>query len=240
MSVEIHLRSYPESIGLDAHGYAQFVLPISGTLDMEIGGRGGRLGKGLCAFVAPEAPHDQIGPCGNRSVIVDVPLNSFTPRVLETFSRQIYLPMDASTAHLCGYMAHLRERKAPGRTIADGWLSLLLDTLVPEKGTSAGKLDALLARLSREPFRAWSADEMAREMGMSASSLQRAFRAEVGKSPRAWLCDLKMQHVLRLIETTSLPLCEVALEAGFSDQTALTRAVRAATGITPAKLRRNA
>jgi AraC-like DNA-binding protein len=79
---------------------------------------------------------------------------------------------------------------------------------------------------------------MAKSAGLSVSRLHALFRAELDTSPHAWLRDVRLARARAWLADTSRPIAEIALAAGFSDQTALTRALRDATGMTPGAYRR--
>ena len=73
---------------------------------------------------------------------------------------------------------------------------------------------------------------------ISDSRLHALFLEEFGLPPHRWLAGLRMDKVCALLTNSTLPIAEIALQAGFSDQTALTRAMRNAVGETPAAYRR--
>jgi AraC family transcriptional regulator len=80
--------------------------------------------------------------------------------------------------------------------------------------------------------------EIAREADVHPVHLARAFRQYYASSPGDYLRRCRIERVRELLLTTDLPLAELSLEAGFSDQSQLTTAFRRATGTTPAAFRR--
>jgi AraC family transcriptional regulator len=68
--------------------------------------------------------------------------------------------------------------------------------------------------------------------------LARAFRKYFGNSPGEYLWRKRLLRVRRLLIDTRLPLVEVALQCGFSDQSRMTHAFTAEFGITPGRYRR--
>ncbi|PZF97446.1 AraC family transcriptional regulator, partial [Nonomuraea aridisoli] len=52
------------------------------------------------------------------------------------------------------------------------------------------------------------------------------------------LAQVRLRHALTLLETTALPIAEIAARTGYYDQSALTRHLKAAHGVTPAAVRR--
>ena len=79
---------------------------------------------------------------------------------------------------------------------------------------------------------------MAQFARMSVSRLHALFQEELGSSPRAWLLARRLQRACELLRHTSQPVAEIALVAGFNDQSALTRAMRNQLDTTPAAYRR--
>ncbi|MFJ3465528.1 helix-turn-helix domain-containing protein [Achromobacter spanius] len=78
---------------------------------------------------------------------------------------------------------------------------------------------------------------MASWVGVSPSRLHAMFCTELGTSPQAWLADTRLQHARHCLASTSMPISEIAGRTGYSEQSALTRAFRRSTGVTPAQYR---
>lgn len=77
-----------------------------------------------------------------------------------------------------------------------------------------------------------SLSELAEHVSLSRYYLLRAFRAETGMPPYAYLESVRIRHAQRLIETGK-PLAEVAAEVGFSSQSHLTGRFKRILGVTP-------
>ncbi len=97
---------------------------------------------------------------------------------------------------------------------------------------------ALLAQVEAQPAAAWTAAAMARRAGVGVSRLHALFRSEFDTTPRAWLSELRLKQVAEQLAQTDLPIAELAYRGGYADQSALTRAMKRATGLTPAAYRR--
>jgi AraC-like DNA-binding protein len=119
-------------------------------------------------------------------------------------------------------------------------MPLLLDALSSTTPQPPSRLAGLLATVDAAPFAAWTASSMAARAGFSVSRLHALFREELDTTPRAWLANLRLGQVQEWLAYTSLSIAEVAYRGGFTDQSALTRAMRKATGLTPATYRRQA
>lgn len=82
-----------------------------------------------------------------------------------------------------------------------------------------------------------SLQTLADEAGLSPWHLNRRFRQQFGLPPVAWRNQLRVARARRLL-AQGVPPAQVAAQLGFADQPQLTRAFRAALGITPAAYQR--
>jgi AraC family transcriptional regulator len=82
-------------------------------------------------------------------------------------------------------------------------------------------------------------DALAAEAGVHPVHFVRAFRARFGMPPGEYVRRLKVDWAAGLLASTTRPLAEIALAAGFADQSHFTRVFRRKTGITPARYRRD-
>ena len=92
--------------------------------------------------------------------------------------------------------------------------------------------------LLRESSSPQKVGDAAREAGVHPVHLARAFRRYFGASPGEYLRRCRVDRARELLESSRLPLAEVALAAGFAAQSDLTHAFRRAFGTTPAAYRR--
>ena len=83
-----------------------------------------------------------------------------------------------------------------------------------------------------------TAATLAEIVGVSVGQLFRAFRASVGMPPLRYVASRRLEVVCQLLGTTAEPLSQVAISAGFCDQSHLCRAFRREMGVTPAVWRR--
>lgn len=79
--------------------------------------------------------------------------------------------------------------------------------------------------------------ELAFAAGVHPDHLARAFRARFGVPIGAYVRRLRLDWAAARLETAELTIVQVALEAGFADQSHFTRAFKRLTGLTPAEYR---
>ena len=93
---------------------------------------------------------------------------------------------------------------------------------------------ALLLERFRESVRP---GEIADELGVHRAHLARVFRARYGESLGECTRRLRLQWAAQELAAADLPLAELAVEAGFCDQSHFTRAFGRQYGVTPARFR---
>jgi AraC-like DNA-binding protein len=109
-----------------------------------------------------------------------------------------------------------------------GWLSGLRD---PAVGRA-------LCALHERPAQAWTLARLAREVGLSRSTLAERFTHFVGRPPMQYLARWRMQLAARRLAEGEAKVSAVALEVGYDSEAAFSRAFKRTTGKAPASWRR--
>jgi AraC family transcriptional regulator len=94
----------------------------------------------------------------------------------------------------------------------------------------------LLHDRCREPV---SISEIAAVAGVHPIHLSRTFRKFFNCTPGEYLRDCRLEMSASLLSSQRIPIAQVALECGFTDQSQLSKAFRRKFGVTPAEFRRN-
>lgn len=80
--------------------------------------------------------------------------------------------------------------------------------------------------------------DLSGRIGISPSHFSRCFRQSVGMPPHRYVMQRRVLRAKQLLTQTSLPLSEIALAAGFSDQSHFSRHFHRQTGVPPRAFRR--
>lgn len=83
-----------------------------------------------------------------------------------------------------------------------------------------------------------SPSSLARKAGMSAARFARIIKRIRGISPMQLITQTRITAGTRMLRETDAGIAEIALECGFADHSAFTRAFRAVTGMSPSECRR--
>jgi len=89
---------------------------------------------------------------------------------------------------------------------------------------------ALMRRNLETPL---SIPQIAAALQISRRRLEHRFQSDLGQSPAAHYRHLRLTEARHLAETTRQSIAEIATRCGYDDPSALTRAYRAAFGLTP-------
>ncbi|MFC8505032.1 GlxA family transcriptional regulator [Streptomyces sp. NPDC057411] len=118
----------------------------------------------------------------------------------------------------------------------DGGQAQYIARPLPEPGTSTTTTARAwaLAHL-HEPIQL--RDLAARE-SMSVRTFTRRFREEVGVSPGQWLTQQRIERARHLLESTDLPVDQIAHDSGFGTAQSLRVHLQTAIGVTPTTYRR--
>jgi len=232
-SSELTLRSYGGDHPVHTHDHVQLVLPLVGELEIEVDGRGERLNISRAAVIPPGAKHTQSAGRKNLALVVDCTVADANRPLMSA----IYWTIPAGTQKLLAFLESSSEAgEIPERTAGHA-TPLLIDSL--EQGSKAnGATQRIRALVASNPGEQWSVSNMASMAGMSARTLHAAFRTEAGDTPGRFASKERLGAAVALLDDPSLSIAEVALRCGYSDQSALSRAMRRELGVTPGQLRR--
>jgi len=97
----------------------------------------------------------------------------------------------------------------------------------------AGTVDYILEHYD-QPLRM---NELAQRAGLSEAQFDRRMQKIFHLSTGRYLIRLRVDHAARQLAQSDLSIAEIALQAGFSDQSALSRQFRQCTGFTPREYR---
>jgi PAS domain S-box-containing protein len=131
------------------------------------------------------------------------------------------LPLRDSRGQVIGLMAAMRPWSGESRR------------LLPSR-----TLGRLVERIRRSPAEAAPVQELARQAGLSARQLQRRFLDLFGVGVKEFVVRARIHEAAEDLRAGTKPIAQVALDAGFYDQSTFTRHFRRRAGLTPAQYRR--
>ena len=120
--------------------------------------------------------------------------------------------------------------------LRDGGQAQYIEQPVPEAG--GGEHGGHPRVGAGTPGRALTLADLAAHARMSLRTFARRFHDEVGMSPGRWLIQQRVDHARHLLESSDLPVDQIAARAGFATGTSLRQHLHAAIGVSPQAYRR--
>jgi len=119
-----------------------------------------------------------------------------------------------------------------------GELALLIARTLSRAGKEAApsgdrRLFDAIELVDKEYSRQISVEELERKAGMGRRTLERAFKAETGLSPKSYILKTRLAWACRLLANGGLSIQEAAAACGFKGQNYFTRAFKQSLGLTP-------
>jgi transcriptional regulator GlxA family with amidase domain len=93
------------------------------------------------------------------------------------------------------------------------------------------------ALIRDQPARGWTVQSLAREVGMSRTSLATRFRAAFGESPMRHLSKVRLSQAATYLRTADLSIDAIALRIGYASDASLSKAFRREYGASPGAYR---
>lgn len=240
--------SYESSLAIPRHDHelASFCLVMEGEYDESYGSRRRTCRAGTVVF-HPEGEHHSEKHADTVATLLTVELEAARLDELRSVSRVLGEPAH----HEGGEVQRLARRLAREFHTPDSASSLAVEGLVLEilvAGSRQGRptsdvpppwlhraADCLRARF-RDSV---TVGEIAAAVGVHPAHLTRMFRRHLRCTPGEYVRALRIEAARRAVADTDASLAEIALAAGFADQSHFSRLFRAAHGMTPRDYRRS-
>jgi AraC-like DNA-binding protein len=251
----LRARFITHRYGRHAHETYTFGLIESGVEEFEYGSRLLRAGPGGVALLDPEIVHTgQAAVAGGWSyrvlypevsVVTDVAAELGWPRGTPSFPETVvYDRRSADLLRSAHRAAEHGDALASSSLLSAALAGLLAAHAAPRlvatppraarsPATVRAVCDLLAERLADPP----SLAELARLTGLSQFAVLRAFRAQTGLPPHAYLNQLRVRRARSLLDQ-GVPPAQVATTTGFADQAHLTRHFKRVVGVPPGAYQR--
>lgn len=238
---------YIPDLHVPVHGHepAYFCFLVAGSYWEQYGRRRVTYGPGSVVYhPANEVHHGIIGGAGGRCFHVGL-----GPSWMGRVASYGELPQDAVDCH-AGELAWLATRlhrefvreDATAGIINEGIVLEMLGTLMRREQTGERSVPRWLRtaedRLHDEFASPVTVEGIAKDLNVSPVRLARAFRQHFGETLGERLRRIRVNYASDRLRDAGPSLATIAHEAGFADQSHLTRVFKRMTGMTPGEYRR--
>ncbi|QGX39949.1 helix-turn-helix transcriptional regulator [Permianibacter aggregans] len=247
MLLTADIRHYAPQACFDRHDHHQLLIATSGAMAIDMEGRESVITTARGGVVPAGYRHDFEVSEQNSSIVIDLGHDPYHWRQqgwqkLEAlFEQPQYFLSNPALDHLLRFAAAELPRHDKASPLAQHLAATLLISIADIGANTATKtrlnMDAINAYVDShiaEPIRV---ADLARLQHLSPAHFQQLFQQQNQESVYQYVRQRRIEQAIYLIEATEQPLAEIALACGFAHQSALTRAIKSHTGLTPARLR---
>lgn len=242
----LSLRSYGDAPLSHAHPHHQIVLALEGQLELEIAGRGGLVDAAALAVVPGGERHSCRGERRNRFLVLDWEdeegVDETAARLLDRALTRPFVAFDPGLLPLLRFLdLGIATKRIPSDEQRD-WGRLLLRRLADVAAAPSGhprRLSRALAFVDANLTRPITVTEIAGAATTSPGHLHHLFRRHMGCSPMAHVAERRLERAMAALRNGQASVAQIAADCGYSDQSALTRAMRRRHGVTPGAYRRS-
>jgi AraC-like DNA-binding protein len=189
----------------------------------------------MCGFLGTDTPSDPLFAFLPNVLKLDVGegtsaewiQSSFRFAVLETAAGRISSPAVLARLSECLFMEAVRGHIDSLPPQHSGWINGLRDPVV-------GRALALIHGRWNHP---WTAEELARETGLSRSAFADRFVRLMDESPMRYLARQRIHQAARKLRASHEPVSRIAFEVGYESEAAFSRAFKRQIGVPPAEWR---
>lgn len=253
---------FPEHL----HDHVEILLVLTGSVEVKIMERRQELKAGECAVIFPQQIHSYHKPAESRArlFIFDGaltgmylhPVRKYVPAhpflSAGELSEDGRLALDRIYALSCAGQeadAFPAVQKSPAHAedLCSAWIqvffALIWPRLMPEKReqSKGAELTCQVVQYVMENFQEpLSLDMIAKALHINKYYISHIFSNQLRISFRRYLSHVRLGYALQLMRTSSAPLIDICLEAGFSSLRSFNRAFVEIMGMTPSEYRSSA
>jgi AraC-like DNA-binding protein len=235
MTPNLELRSYQTESSRHSHDYAQLVLPIRGSLELEIGHHTGIVQTNNAAYIPSGEHHCFSAKDNNLFVVVDLTIPQ--PNLEQSFPLPFY-KLDSSSIKLVSFI----EDYLTKRQIDYGSHALIYNLLINTLTHSPlAFIDAPVLKaknwMDKHFAMPINISYLAKQCYLSSSQLQRRFNKIMGCGLAHYWRNRRLEHAKLLLSTTTQTIESIANIVGYEHLSAFSRAFTQYYQLTPSQWR---
>lgn len=238
LTSHMELRSYHIENCSHTHEFAQVVLPVTGSMEIELGHHAGLINDHIGVYIAPNDRHCFSGSQNNLFLVVDVAIED--DFLSKKFSSHIF----GLTKNVKSFIhfAHSYLDTNDRDFYTDSLITQLMLNFSSKKSLSESDQKVVDAKKwinvhFADPV---DVDRVAWHCHLSSSQLQRRFKQDTGYGIAEYWRMKKMQHAKYLLSFRCPSIEEIAFEMGYENLSAFSRRFSEVFGISPSQWRKEA
>ncbi|KIV55911.1 DNA-binding protein [Aneurinibacillus migulanus] len=222
-------RTYTATQDTHSHRYAQLILPLEGELFIETGTQHLRLDHHTLFFVPPECDHTFHSVVRNEFLVLDIPHFMLAKSKLQ--NRGISYKLNNQWKGIRYLILNeIDKQSLHGPALKELYPYISYHLLQEQQPKSI--------RYIHEHYNEnITVDKLASLEHYHRSYYSEWFLEETGKSPSAYIREVRLNKAKELLRDTDLPILHIAIQVGLEHQSSLTRLFQKYEEITPSQFR---
>lgn len=225
---------------------------VSLHINQRIGTTRADLMAGECLLIPPNTAKDlSVERRIEGTYLIEVPSNVINRFLQPVVLCKIWHPIhDAHLSAMAGWLIQSSGlHSAPFEEYRNALLVSLaarLSVLMSLEGEALSMigqrhravLDRVMEILQSDPRHEMTVDEIAAQVGLSGSQLNRIFQRAVGQPVHRYRMDVRLDQANRALRGTKFPIARIAFDCGFNDAAHLCKCYKNRFGVSPGAIRR--
>lgn len=213
------------------HSYAQLLVPIQGSLTLEIHSHTVTSDENTILFVPADFTHSFFAKSRNEFFVFDIPLHFLRPQLADSLKNEICQPLDTRWQAIRTLLAsEISSQHYNSQSIQDlfRYASRLLESPV-QTGS--------LRYIEENYHKKFTVQELAALEHYTVSYYHEWFHKQTGTTPRLYIQKLRINKAKELLQHTDFPLQHISAQVGYEHQSTLSKAFQELEGISPLQFR---
>ncbi|MBM7585116.1 AraC-like DNA-binding protein [Bacillus pakistanensis] len=219
-------RSYSREFDSHQHDFGQFLFPLHGSLDIQTMWQKIKLSSDYCFYLPPECNHVYRSTDRNEFLILDIPTH-----YLPSGTESMYMKLDQQWSSIRFLLLEETRNQETSSPLND-----LTRYVAHKLRMSTSPSIDYIHKHFKESIKMEQLAEIEHYHPVYYSSW---FKQKTGKSPKAYISELRLKEAKQLLRTTSWSISSISEELGFENSSSFTRWFVRFEGIPPQKYRKN-
>lgn len=219
----ISVRSYSEQLRSHFHDYHQLVMPLHGTIKINMGQFQDEVGIGDCLIIKSGQVHYFKADEQARFIVIDTQV--LPDNILKANTEKVAID-NALLTYIQFVEIQLRNNVnfALEAVIFDLFYQLLAQQSFLQKCDK--RIEKVLRIIKQDLSQNHPIDDLAKKAYLSNTQFKKLFKDSTGKTCKAYVTELRMEKAKALITHTDTPINIVAEYCGYQSPSAFSRKFR--------------
>lgn len=226
-------RTYSDRANTHDHPYAQLILPLQGSLQIETPQQQLELNSSCLFFLPPQCQHTFFASGSNEFLVLDIPSfwldKLLDKRLQQGFSSSFDDRWQAIRLLILAELEHPFSDSSNLITLFQYAYQLLIRDDVPRS----------IQYIHAHYHQSLTTAELAQIEGYHLTYYCEWFKQITGKTPKAYIQHLRLQQAKEQLAATDQSILAIAQQVGYEHHASLTRLFQQLEGTTPAAYRQN-